>query len=211
MIEQLRELATLVKRLYKKPVYASTTREREILVDGKVKKLDNFIFYTSYPYDESNVIIISCPKNSIKEKVKELENYCEQRDLLVADVLRYCRENRVDIPTDCLEYLERAEPKILKKILKNLEEDMKDPQIAGSKKRCLLLHYSNEKEKVVCGAEITLYPIPSNRPEEILPARKFEKLRRTGPWEEVIRTDEVKELLEEEDEEYPEYDFEPRD
>ncbi|MGC8812722.1 MAG: hypothetical protein ACP5O8_04040 [Candidatus Aenigmatarchaeota archaeon] len=214
MIDQLKALAALVKRLYRKPVYGSTVREERILVDGRTQKVDNFVFYTSYPYDESRAIVIKCQKNSLGEKVKELEKYCEQRDLMLANILRYCRENRVDVPTDYLDHLERADLKTLRKILKNLEQDLADPQIASSKKRCLVLYYTVENgENVVCGGGITLYPLPSNKPEEILPAEKFEKLRRVVPWEQEVREEEVKEMIEglEEDEEYPSYDFEIKD
>ncbi len=215
MIEQLKTLAKLVKRLYRKPVYASSVKEEVEVIDGKVIKLDEAKFYTSYPYDESKAIIVKYPKGKIEEKIKELEKYCEERDLMLGNILSYCRENRIDVPTDFLDYLERTEPEILKKILKNLEKDLIDPQIASSKKRCLVLYYTKSPtgENVVCGGGITLYPIPSNKPEEILPPEKFEKLRRLAPWKQEVRKEEIKELLDdlEENEEYPSYDFEIKD
>jgi hypothetical protein len=214
MIEQVKTLANLVKRLYRKPVYGSSVREEKIPVGGKLIEVENFIFYTTYPYSISNAIVITCEKDKIGEKINELGNYCNERDLIVANILRYCRENRIDVPTDCLDHLERTGPEILKKILKNLEKDLADLQIASSKKRCLVLHYTTSPtgENVVCGGGITLYPIPSNKPEEILPPEKLEKLRRMAPWEQEARADEIKELLDGlEEEEYPGYDFEIKD
>jgi hypothetical protein len=215
MIEQLKTLAKLVRRLYKKPVYGSSIKEEVEVVDGKAIRVEEAKFYTSYPYDESQAIVVKYPKGKVEEKVKELERFCEERDIMLANVLSYCRENRIDVPTDCLDYLEKTEPEILKKILKNLEKDLADPQIASSKKRCLILDYvaSPTGENVVCGGGITLYPIPSNKPEEILPPEKLEKLRRMAPWKQEVRAEEIKELLDgsEEDEEYPGYDFEIKD
>ncbi|MEM7825880.1 MAG: hypothetical protein QW412_03420 [Candidatus Aenigmatarchaeota archaeon] len=215
MIEQIRILGKLIKRLYKKEVYAIKSEEKEVLVDGKVKKVEEYKLYTSYPYDERKTIVVTCEKNRLGEKIKEIENACEERDTLLARILSYCRENRIDVPTDSLEYLERTSPEILKKILRNLEDDLTDPQIASAKKRCLLLHYAVEKgEPVVYGGEITLYPIPSRNPLEVLPPEKIEKLRNIAPWGRVpIKHYELKEIINgiEEEEEYPEYDFEIKD
>ncbi|MCX8000771.1 MAG: hypothetical protein N3A69_17790, partial [Leptospiraceae bacterium] len=198
MIEQIKILGKLIKRLYGKEVYATKVEEKVTLVDGRTKKLEEYKLYTSYPYDEEKAIVITCEKNCLGEKIKELERCCDQRDLMLAKILRYCRENRIDVPTDYLDYLERTEAKTLEKIFKGLEEDLKDLQIANSKKKCLVLYYTTENgENVVCGGGITLYPIPSNRPEEILTPKKIEKLRNVLPWEDRVKDYEIKELVNE--------------
>jgi hypothetical protein len=225
MREEITTLSKLIERLYRKPVYGSSIREEVEIINGKKVKVEKVTFYTSYPYDESKAIEVKFPKNRIKEKIEEIEGYCQKKDLALADVLHYCRENRIYILTEKLDDLERAdiplsldnlkeaEPKTLKSIAKKLKEEMAEPETACLKEKFLFLHYAETPtgEKVVCGGGISPYPNSSDKLEEI-PPEKMDKLKRITPWDEVvITTNEIRELETEEDEEYPGYDFEIKD